>query len=124
MPMSPEDFEIFKRHIQRFPDQAPCEVCHEEGWEALGVDIQPMIGPQPGMPIGGPRAPVTVPLLVMVCTTCFHVPRHFRLAPDQGAGHERRSWLSVSPLRRRSSLLDTSRSRVPHAIVLTRPTRS
>jgi hypothetical protein len=76
-PLSPEDFELFRKHLESFTLQSACPICHQKSWSVVGIEAA-MSFASPNLKTG----PV-LPVVAVVCTICAYV-RHF-------------AWLQIKP---------------------------
>lgn len=74
MAMTPEDFEIFKRHLEAQPTAfTACPVCSSTEWEADGPVAMPRLVFGKSAPSGVLMSNEVVPVAVMFCRNCFFV---------------------------------------------------
>lgn len=67
MTLDARDNEILKAHFDRFKDMDPCPICHARTWEVSGPFALP------GAASSGTYAGGAIPLVQLLCQTCFHV---------------------------------------------------
>ena len=73
--LTPEEFEVFKRHLAQFQEQEVCPICQSSSWQVVGMEAGvPLVNDQ--FSLGGP----TMAVVAVCCDKCFFV-RHFAWYP-------------------------------------------
>jgi hypothetical protein len=79
MMITPEDAEMFKRHLNERVKAKPCPACDAEDWQIGGPVGTPSYEELPGRdPAGAVGTRGVFPLVFLMCGNCFYV-RHFSL---------------------------------------------
>lgn len=82
--LSDRDFEIFREHMAKhaIPGSSTCPICGQQKWEVYGpvASLNYEAGSPAVLGEGG------MPLLIAMCSTCFHV-RHFAWLPIRDGAH-------------------------------------
>jgi hypothetical protein len=82
---SDEDWAAFEAHIKKFPKAEVCPICEHTDWSVPPVELGNMLTakelaalslPPGASPVLLPGFGGGVPVIVLICTTCFYV-RHF-----------------------------------------------
>jgi hypothetical protein len=71
-PLSPEEFQIFLQHMEKFPDQK-CPVCGTTSWGTIGLEAAPpfLASINAVQPAG--TGGKVMPVVVIACKTCAYV---------------------------------------------------
>lgn len=83
MALTPDQTEIFKKHMETRWKQVHCPICREIDWQVDGL-VAPMFWKDLPTPTLGSEA---FPLIVLFCNNCFYV-NHFMWLPIKKAAQK------------------------------------
>lgn len=84
--MTSEDLAKFTAHLSRFQDFKNCPVCGTNSWSVTGIEAANPTRPTPDGGIAVDLGGRSIPMVVLICRTCFYVMQ-FAWRPIQSGVH-------------------------------------
>jgi hypothetical protein len=70
--LTPEQFEMLRKHLSRFPKMSACPICDQRHWDTAGVHGGVPLAMESGVATSARNADI-MPVIALACTTCGYV---------------------------------------------------